>query len=105
MDLTIMERFTLLSVLPEQGNLGTLRIVRKLREDLGFTEDELVEYKVEFGDNGRVEWGKEYATVEKTIPMGAVARQTVVDVLTALNEKEEVGLQHLSLFDKFEIEG
>lgn len=105
MDLTIMERLTLLSVLPEQGNLATLRIVRKLREDLSFTESEIVEYGVEFGDNGRVEWGEEYATVEKTIPMGAAARKAAVDTLLALNEKEEMGLQHLSLCDKFEIEG
>ena len=105
MDLTIMERLTLLSALPEQGNLATLRIVRKLREDLSLTEDELIEYRVEFGDDGRVEWGEEYADVEKAIPMGAAAQRAAVNALTALDEKEEVGLQHLSLFDKFEIEG
>ena len=105
MDLTIMERLTLLSVLPEQGNLATLRIVRKLREDLSFTEKELIEYDVQFSDNGRVEWSEEYAMVEKAIPMGAAAQRAAVNALTALDEEGEITIQHLSLCDKFEIEG
>ena len=105
MDLTIMERLTLLSVLPETGNLATLLIVRSLRENLSFSEEELIEYSVQFGDNGRVEWSEEYTETVKAIPMGAAARKAAVDALMALDEKEEVGLQHLPLFDKFEIEG
>lgn len=41
MELDIMERVKLLEVLPPQGDLITLKILRKLRETLSFSEAEL----------------------------------------------------------------
>jgi len=41
MELTILERIKLLEVLPPQGDLLTLKIVRKLRESLSLNEAEL----------------------------------------------------------------
>jgi len=41
MELTILERIKLLEVLPPQGDLLTLKILRKLRETLSFSEEEL----------------------------------------------------------------
>lgn len=41
MELTILERIKLLEVLPKEGDLLTLKILRKLRESLSFSEDEL----------------------------------------------------------------
>jgi len=40
MKLTVIERIRLLEYLPERGNLATMRMVRKLRESLEFTEEE-----------------------------------------------------------------
>jgi hypothetical protein len=41
MELTILERVKLLELLPPQGDLLTLKILRKLRESLSFSEAEL----------------------------------------------------------------
>lgn len=41
MELTILERLKLLEALPPQGDLLTLKIIRKLRESLSFSEEEL----------------------------------------------------------------
>lgn len=41
MELTTVERIKLLEILPPQGDILTLKIVRKLRETLSFNEDEL----------------------------------------------------------------
>ena len=41
MELNIMERLKLLEALPPQGDLLTLKILRKLREALSFSEEEL----------------------------------------------------------------
>jgi len=46
MKLTFKERLGLASVLPEQGTFGTLRTVRKLREALEFTDEEVEKYKL-----------------------------------------------------------
>ena len=41
MELTTVERLKLLEILPPEGDILTLKILRKLRETLSFTEDEL----------------------------------------------------------------
>lgn len=41
MKLTILERTKLLDVLPPQGDILTIKILRKLRETLSFSEEEL----------------------------------------------------------------
>ena len=43
MELTIIERMKLLEILPAQESILTLKIVRKLRETLSFSENELKE--------------------------------------------------------------
>lgn len=44
MELTIQERVKLLEILPAQGDLLTLKILRKLRETLSFSEEELTKF-------------------------------------------------------------
>ena len=41
MELTTVERLKLLEILPSEGDILALKILRKLRETLSFTEDEL----------------------------------------------------------------
>ena len=43
MELTTVERLKLLEVLPSEGDILTLKILRKLRETLSFNEEELKE--------------------------------------------------------------
>ena len=40
MDLDVLERMTLLGVLPREGNFINLKLVRLVREELSFTEEE-----------------------------------------------------------------
>lgn len=44
--LTLSERFAILGILPVEDNFATLKIMRKLREQLSLTEVEIKEYGV-----------------------------------------------------------
>ena len=44
--LTLADRFAIMSILPAEGNFATLKIVRKLREQMSLTEAEIKEYNV-----------------------------------------------------------
>ena len=48
MKLTIFERTRLLGILPPQGDILTLKILRKLRESLSFSEEELKTFSVSY---------------------------------------------------------
>ena len=45
-DLTLGDRFAILGILPIEGNFATLKIVRKLREQLSLIEAEIKKYHV-----------------------------------------------------------
>lgn len=51
MKLTVMERVTLLQELPPHGDITSLRIVRELRENLGFSEKERKEIGFREGED------------------------------------------------------
>ena len=53
MELNIAERFALLGVLPQQGNVITLRIIRELQSRLSLSEKELKHFNVANHSNPR----------------------------------------------------
>ena len=103
MELGVFERLILLNILPREGDFTTLKIVRKMREGLSFTEEEhkALEFKQE--DEGRIRW-KQEADKLKEISIGEKATDIIVEVLKKLNDTKKLQDQHYSLYEKF-IEG
>ncbi|HDY88895.1 MAG TPA: hypothetical protein ENH82_12385 [bacterium] len=111
--LTVFERLILLNVLPVEGDFTTLKIVRHLREDLSFSEEEhkLLDFKnagetfvEENGTEtivgeGQVKW-KETVPV-KGIQIGEKATDIIVCVLKKLNDDKKLRNEHMSLYEKF----
>ena len=73
-ELTLAERISLLSILPQEANFATLKIMRTLKEGLSFSEEEHKDYeiKVDIGDNGNIgyAWNEEGVKSEKAIKIG-----------------------------------
>jgi hypothetical protein len=86
-------------LLPAEGTILTLRIVRKLREDLSFSEQELTDLNLKQED-GRVTWEQKNA-VGKDVTLGPKATELIVKALTDLSESGKASAQHLALFDTF----
>lgn len=102
MELQVGERLVLLSVLPQEGDFTTLKIVRELRESLSFTEDEHKTY--DFKQEGNfVIWNKE-KDVSKDVHIGEKANDIIVAALKKLNEEKKLRDEHFSLYEKF-VEG
>jgi len=101
MFLSVVERLTLLGILPEQGSLTTIKIVARLREDLSFDEAEHARLNFRPSDDGqRVQWDIT-GSMEKDVEIGPKALGAVYDALKALDEQEKLTAQHISLCEKF----
>jgi len=99
MELTVAERLVLLSVLPEQGDFTTLKVIRAFRESLSFSEEEHKEYK--FVQEGmQVRWNDK-ADQNKEIEIGEKANDIVVLALSKLNEEKKLKMEHFVLYEKF----
>jgi len=119
------------NVLPKEGDFVTLKLVRKLRETLSFSEKEIeaIEFKnnwrcpkcgkIELATSlikcndcgvymqpaGQVTWDEEKATsVIKDIHMGGTMISLCTDVLKKLSAEQKLTEQHMSLYEKF-VEG
>ena len=131
MELTIVERLKLVEILPTQENILTLKIVRKLRETLSFSEEDLklMDVKYEYmcptegcGNKGlfptapkcgecdalMVQTGQismnlspELQAKTKEIHMGPQAMTIASDALKRANEAKQLTDAHISLYEKF----
>jgi len=99
MELSVGERLVLLSVLPEQGDFTTLKVIRTLRESLSFSEAEHKEYQF-VQDGMSVKWNAESEQF-KEIEIGEKASEIIATALSKLNEEKKLKMEHFSLYEKF----
>ena len=99
MNLQVGERLVLLSILPQEGDFTTLKIVRGLRESLSFSEEEHKTYGFKQEDN-MVFWATEKDT-PKDVPIGEKATDIIVDALKKLNDNKKLRNEHFTLYEKF----
>ena len=101
--LSVHERLLLLGILPQEGDLTTIRLVRELREDLSFTEEEHTALEFQYQDNS-IHW-KDDVAKDKEIDIGPRAADVVRSALQELDKGGKLREVHLPLVDMFEYEG
>ena len=97
MKLGVAERITLQGILPAEGDLITMRVLKDLKTRLGFTEDEIKHYNIQ-ASNGQISWKN---GDEAEIEIGEVATGIINGVLKKLDQDKKISEQTLSLYDKF----
>ena len=101
MKLTVLERFTALNLLPEEGNIVKIRMRMKLIEKVGLSAEELEEYKVVPGPvEGTVQWDQEMPQ-EKEVDLKGPEIAAIAENLVKLNKDEKLTPNHLTLYEKF----
>ncbi len=105
MKLSIPERVALLSALPVQGSVITLRVLNELRTGLAFTEQEIEKYGIKNTASPQggaiITWKPEMAEETKDVEIGKVARGVIIDRLRELDAKQILHVTMLPLYEKF----
>ena len=105
MILTVWERLIVGMFLPAKEDLTNLRIIRQVREDLSFSEEEHKVLKFE-NDSEGTKWDLAGSQVTmKDFSFGEKATEIIKDSMEKafkeLGEKKELTIEHLNLYDKF----
>ena len=100
MEFSIKERIVLLFSLPTEGNITALKIMRKMREDLSFSEEEHKEFKLVIENNKAPTWDYENQT-KKDIPIGEKATDIIKDMLQKLDREQKLTIDHMALWEMF----
>jgi hypothetical protein len=105
--LNTSDRLSISSILPRTGDITTLRIVRDLERDLGFTEAEHAELKfrekTQEANDGRIHWVPDADHV-KEIVIGPRAFAIISDALAALDKQKKLPFELMGLYERF-VEG
>ena len=99
MKLNLIERLSILQILPQEGNFVTLNVTRKLQESLAPTEEEIKEYGIA-QEGTQVTWN-EKGTKEKELEIGEKATDIIVESLEKLDKDKKLTSQHISIYEKF----
>jgi hypothetical protein len=97
MKLNVLERITLMSLLPVEGNYITYKILTDLKLQLSFSEAELKEYEIIISEN-KATWGK---SGDKEIKIGERAKEIIVNLLKKIDENNKLNANNISLYEKF----
>jgi len=99
MKLNVLERLTLLQILPPEGNFVTLKIVRDLTSILAMTEKEYKDFDIK-QEGGQIKWNLK-GNQEKEIEIGEKATDIIKEALKKLDETKKLEQRHFSLYEKF----
>ena len=102
--LNLQERLIFLQLLPRENNLSTLKIIRKVSDDIGITEEEYKEYKMKPLEDGRVSFDPVKSQIEKEFEIGEIVHQLIKVALEKLDQDRKLTQEHVPIYDKiFEI--
>ena len=105
MKLNIPERIALLNVLPSEGNIVTLRVIRELQTRLSFSEEEIEEYGINntMLPDGRatIKWNPDKANETKDVKIGKAGMSAIVERLKRLSATNRLHISMLPIYEKF----
>ena len=97
--LSVFDRLLLLNILPKHGDLTTIKLVHKLREDLSFSEEEHAALKFE-QEEKQMRWSAE-ADVPKEVEIGPKTHGIICAIFVELDKQKQLTEEHLSLHERF----
>lgn len=103
--LNVPERIQLITILPLEGDVTTLRIVRELRESLSLSEEEHKEFGVETTEHdGQVTYrwtNPAAASAPREIQFRPKALAIIVEAFKRLNQSKRLRAELLPLYERF----
>ena len=103
MKFSVKNRLLLNALLPKEGSLLNLKLLRVLREELSFSEEEHKDLNIRQEDE-MVVWNME-KDIEKEIEVPETLVKIIKDTLKKLDKEEKLVEDHIELCEMFGYEG
>jgi hypothetical protein len=97
MKLNVLERITLMQILPTEGSYITFKMLIELKSALTFTEKEYKDLGMK-EENGHITWKKQSI---KEVNIGDKMKEIIVTALKKLDDEGKVNAQLYPLCEKF----
>lgn len=97
---SVGRRLLVLNILPREGNIVTLRIVKETRDALAISEDEMKELDMKRDNEGNVVWNEQKEKL-KEIKLGDPTKGLIFDTLMKLSDANKLPLEYVELYDEY----
>lgn len=101
MELTLFDRFTLQTILPQEGNRITLILVRSIMKKLEPSVKEIEEYEIKGSSDGRIGWNEKGSKEAFNITFAETELEVIREQFKKLDLEGKLKLELLDLSDKF----
>ena len=101
MKLNVLERLILLNILPPTGDFKSIKLLRKVREEASFDEEENKALSFSQNENDMLQWDTKVGNIEKDVLIGEIITELVKTELKRLDEEKKLTEDHISFYDKF----
>jgi predicted ATPase with chaperone activity len=99
MELDVIERLTVLTILPKEGSYADLKILNQLKLALSFSEQEVKDWGVRSDTELNQTFWEVSGVAE--IPIGEKATDIITDSLKKLNKEKKLMENAFSIYEKF----
>lgn len=100
--LSILDRINLLKILPTENNIMTMKIVKQLKDVLGFNEDDYKKYSIKITEKDGIQTIIWDTTIEKKdLEIGIKGIEIISKALKDLSNNNKLTEQHIELYDMF----
>lgn len=109
MKLEVHERLALLTLLPKEGDYAALKTIRRAREMLSFTPDEIKFYEMSTSLDAAGKPQTHWSAVKNAeaildAPIDEYTTNVIRDKLAALNKAKKLTEEHMSIYEKFVVD-
>ncbi len=99
MELDVIERLTVLTILPKEGSYADLKILNQLKLALSFSEKEIKDWGIRADLELNQTYWDENGIAE--IPIGEKATDIITESLKKLNKEKKLMANAFSVYEKF----
>ena len=100
MKFEVEDRLVILNVLPKEGDIVTVRLLRDLALKIGFTAKEQEDYKIVTLENGQVKWDLLKAKA-KEIELLDPEKKAITEALEEFNKQKKLNFGQIKLYEVF----
>ncbi len=105
MTLTLLDKIMIDSLLPKEGNIKTLIIIKDIRNKIKLTQDQIKDYSINVLPDGRLTWNEQGSQVEFDIEFTELENSEIKLAITKLDRDKKLSVDHLSLVALFNVSG
>ena len=96
--LNVLERITMMNLLPKETNYLTFKLLTQLKSDLSFSDEEIKKWGIKVLEDGRVMWNK---SGDKQIEIGETIETMIKLKLESVEKENKINVENVSLYEKF----